>query len=527
MTTSSTGRTGINLYHRAVRKSLSGIQLFKTFIFAWIPAFAGMTLLHAGLFVGEGATSLPSMKIPTSARAVGLGGAFSSIDGDVSALEYNPAGLVNINRTDFLASYASYIEDTSLQSFSVGFPIRFDNLAVADPEDNGNRFIENRMGVGLQYRSFTAKDTERTNTGVKLGDFDIRDQVLNVGAAYPLNARLALGATGKYIGSKIQNETANTFAFDGGLQFKIDEKWSLGGSVLNMGSGKAYVEKKDPLPTTAQVGVNRKAKNLLVSLEASEGRDEIIKEALGVEYGLGTHVKLRGGIYNGTNLEFSGGLGVRFQGPQKAPVLTAPRQQPIARANRSQTGPLLLNGAVADQGFQNLVKKLVGQYTTLENAITDPMVAVLPVRADNPDVGSPFSSLLTRHVIRSNAFNVVEDAAVASALREHREESPVEIGGALNCDLVLVSGVEQVEGAYLLNARLFDVKSGVAQATAYEELSDNVFKESKPSIGNVRASPEENENRPLFSRTEIGLDYAVSTRNEFGVVHTVSLRILY
>jgi hypothetical protein len=62
---------------------------------------------------------------------VGLGGAFSSIDGDVSALEYNPAGLVNINRTDFLASYASYIEDTSLQSFSVGFPIRFDNLNLA------------------------------------------------------------------------------------------------------------------------------------------------------------------------------------------------------------------------------------------------------------------------------------------------------------------------------------------------------------------------------------------------------------
>ncbi len=332
-------------------------------------------------------------------------------------------------RTDFLASYTSYIEETSLQSLSVGFPIRFDNnRATQENQDGANSFLTNRLGVGIQYRAFNANDTERTNTGVKLGDFDIRDQVLAVGVATALGPRLSLGASGKYIGSKIQNESVNMFAFDGGAQLKLNHNWSAGGAIQNMGSSKAYIDQKDPLPSVLRLGVSRQGKNILTLLDVSQGRDEIMKAAAGVEVGVGPYLKVRGGVINDTTLEFSGGIGVRFQGPQKAPVLTAPRKQALFDYENQTPYVPRTDSSIATTGLANLTKKLTGQYKTMEESMENPKLAIFPFKSDIPSTGLIFSDLLIHQFVQTQDFIVTERSSLIQIL----EEQKLQLSGAIN-----------------------------------------------------------------------------------------------
>ncbi len=502
-----------------------------------LAAFVGMTLalspLQAELFVGEGATGLSSLKIPTSARAAAMSGAFSPVSGDASAMEYNPAGLSNLTRTDVLASYISYIEDTSLQSLSIAFPVRLGTHKQEMPDDTGGLFLENRLGIGIQYRVFDAEDTERTNTGVKIGDFDVRDQVLAVGVAYPFGPRLSLGVSGKYIGSKLQNETANTFALDSGAQYKLNERWTLATSLQNIGSGKEYRTEKDPLPSLLRVGVSREVKNLLLSLEVSEGRDEIIKQALGAEFSLGHYVKLRGGLHNDSQIEFSGGLGVRFAGPQKAPVLQAPRKQMnLANADDQQKKPLVVDNAITSPRMKDLYKNLAGQYKTLEEAVDNPKVIVFPMKSNALDAGEIFTDLLSQQFSTDDAFTVtsLEEKNLPSG--DPNTDAAVEIAKRLEAQLILMGSVEKIDDSYLLNARLLDVEEGKILANAYEEVPTAAIRDpnKKNTISDVRPSRANEEGasvRETFSKTDIGLDYSLSTRNELGIIHTVSLRILY
>lgn len=502
-----------------------------------LAAFVGMTLalspLQAELFVGEGATGLASLKIPTSARAAAMSGAFSSVSADVSAMEYNPAGLANFTRTDVLASYISYIEDTSLQSLSIGFPVRFGSQKQAMADNTGEMFLENRLGVGLQYRVFSAEDTERTNTGVKIGDFDVRDQVLAVGVAYPFGPRLSLGLSGKYIGSKIQNESANTFALDTGAQYKLNDRWTLATALQNLGSGKEYRTEKDPLPSLLRVGVSREVKNFLLSLDVSEGRDEILKQALGAEFSLGNYVKLRGGLHNDSQIEFSGGLGVRFAGPQKAPVLQAPRKQAGQdNADSPQKKPLVVDNTITSPRMKDLYKNLAGQYKTLAETVDNPKVIVFPMKSNALDAGEIFTDLLSQQFSADDAFVVtsLEEKNLPSG--NPNTDAAVEIAKRLEAQLILMGSVEKIDDSYLLNARLLDAEEGKILANAYEEVPATAIRDpnKKNTISDVhtnRASDDSAGLRDTFSKTDIGLDYSLSTRNELGIIHTVSLRILY
>jgi hypothetical protein len=58
------------------------------------------------------------MKIGQSARAVGMGEAFTAISDDINAAFFNPAGLVHVERVAYAAHYTRFFHDTNIYSLA-------------------------------------------------------------------------------------------------------------------------------------------------------------------------------------------------------------------------------------------------------------------------------------------------------------------------------------------------------------------------------------------------------------------------
>lgn len=127
------------------------------------PALLAATLLAATLLgpaLVRNAQAAPSDQVPVGPRAIGMGGAFTSIADDASALFWNPAGLARIGHQEISASHAELfgagIQD-NLAAFVL--PLSPDQALAMDWyhsgfDDGSLNFSENRVTLGgaLQAR---------------------------------------------------------------------------------------------------------------------------------------------------------------------------------------------------------------------------------------------------------------------------------------------------------------------------------------------------------------------------------------
>jgi Uncharacterised protein family (UPF0164) len=275
--------------------------LFLLILFA-LPA-------RADFFVGKGGTSSTFLKIPVSGRSLALGNSFTAMNNDVTAIDYNPAGLTGLKRADINLTYINYFEGASLQSAALAYPVALGNTGPS----TASRILD----LGFEYRVFRAKDTARNEIGTEQGEFDVRDQLIQVSLGYALSERMAIGASGKVINSKLDDASSSNYAADVGLLCKVTPLLSLGFSLLNMGPDSTFETVKDPLPTTGRVGAALKLKSLTILADASSGRDKITVPSAGLELNMNPYLAFRGGVVADTHVEVTGGLGVRLSNPAK------------------------------------------------------------------------------------------------------------------------------------------------------------------------------------------------------------------
>ena len=259
----------------------------------------------AGFFVGPGGTSSSFLNIPISARSAGLSHALTAGRGDVSSLDFNPAGLWKMENRQINLSLVDHLEDTSLQAISGGFPF----FPTPDAEDT--------IYLGAHYRSFSADDEARDDLGKKLRTFEIKDQLLQLAVAYAPFSKLALGLSGKIINHEIQDTSNTNYAFDTGLLLNMGERLSVGASFLNIGPSNKFNAEKGPLPFKARLGAEVPFKPFLFLTDVSIGRDKIAQPAGGVEWSPVRFLHIRSGLLFHKTLEFSAGLGFQFS-PQSA-----------------------------------------------------------------------------------------------------------------------------------------------------------------------------------------------------------------
>lgn len=282
-----------------------------------------------------------------------MAGAFSAMSGDVTGLEYNPAALQGIERADINLNYVKYFEDISLQSASIAYPFQLNDRSLSGefvPLSQRRSII-----VGVHYRQLQADDYARSDLGAKLDKISLKDQLIQGVISYDFSKQLSAGIAGKIINRKIYTKSISQFATDLGVLYKLNPTLDIAAAILNYGSDKAFISDPDPLPTLARVGAAFKYSKINLSADVSTGKDKITQPALGAEYNLNPYVAFRAGVKHHTDVEFSGGLGLRFSNPIQQlsePVrerksnrkildeLDVPQQNQLYQKNSEQQKPL-------------------------------------------------------------------------------------------------------------------------------------------------------------------------------------------
>jgi len=151
-----------------------------------------------------GTTAAQFLGIAVGPRAISMGSAYVAEARDVSSLYWNPGAFQQAGRSELMFSQTNWLVGSKFQWF--GFMYNFGD--------------ENALGLSLTQLDYGEDDvttvTQPTGTGER---WSARD--LSVGLSYcrRLTDQFSMGATVKYIGQRIWNESASSFAFDLGLLY--------------------------------------------------------------------------------------------------------------------------------------------------------------------------------------------------------------------------------------------------------------------------------------------------------------------
>lgn len=217
-------------------------------------------------FAAAGTSALQSLKSDAGARAAGMGGAFTAIADNPSALFWNPAGIDNIDQHT-----ASFMHTSGLEG------ITYDGAAYVAPLANMH------VGAAIQHVSYGSMD-ELDSVGVRTGSFSPVDDVVMISAARTFGMFQA-GAAVKYISSKI-TATATAYAADAGVLMPLlNRRVHLGLSIQNVGTQVTYIQESASLPMIVRGGVSaRVLPSLLLALDGAKANDSDLRLSAGVEY---------------------------------------------------------------------------------------------------------------------------------------------------------------------------------------------------------------------------------------------------
>jgi opacity protein-like surface antigen len=202
--------------------------------------------LYSQNLVKTGTTAAPFLKIGSGARAISMGGAFTATADDISAMYWNPAGLTNIKYNEAMFNHVDYIIDvnydyaaaaTNLSGLgSIGAfvtVLSMDEMAVRtveQPEGTGEKFQAGALAAGISF-------------------------------ARSLTDKFSIGFNAKYVREYIWHESAQAFAVDVGVLYKISifNEFRLAASISNFGT-KMQMEGRD---ITSLHGVGPGDENLI------------------------------------------------------------------------------------------------------------------------------------------------------------------------------------------------------------------------------------------------------------------------
>lgn len=265
-----------------------------------------------------GTSSLQFLKIGIGGRATGMGETFVAVANDISALYWNPAGLMQFEGNGIHFTHAEWLVDLNHEFFggvyrlgsnnAIGLSIISLNTPAMEkttefqPGGTGEYFKYGDLGIGL---TFARKLTDQFSFGLTfryveetLADLKMRGFVFDLGTYYWTglsNTRFAV--------------TISNF----GPQVKAT------GSVTNSTGGTVSEFQQFPPPTLFRIGfaydpIDNKTNKLTTSIQLNHPNDNAENLNLGAEYSYRNFLFLRGGYkFNVESEDFSAGIG--FQMP--------------------------------------------------------------------------------------------------------------------------------------------------------------------------------------------------------------------
>jgi hypothetical protein len=254
----------------------------------------------------SGTVSGQFLKIPLSARAIGMGGAQVATAEGVSSVAYNPAGMLSVQGAAFGATYTQWFAGIQHSYFGIV------------------KNIEGIGAVGASVILLTTDDMEVTTPSRPewTGEyFRASDVAVSLAYARQVSDKFMVGINGKVIQSYLYNTDigAASFAFDVGTLYDIPILRSrLGVSLTNIGKDLQYINEPYSLPTSLRFGIlvdvmSDDMNQLKTTFQISRNNDAEEQYNVGGEYVFLDMFTVRGGwkfAYDAEDVTF--GFGAKF-----------------------------------------------------------------------------------------------------------------------------------------------------------------------------------------------------------------------
>lgn len=192
-------------------------------------------------------TGADFLKFIVGARLTGIGGAFVGLADDASSLHYNPSGLCDIEKNEFLLMKSEAIQECGYEYLGL------------------TRRIDENKGMGFSILYFHAPTIERRDYAANLiGSVEYYDLMAGISYGKRINDRFSIGGTIKGIHRKISPTNGYTGAFDLGALYKF-KNFKVGMAFQNIGPDIWG----DKLPRLVQIGASWKIETLITSFAIS------------------------------------------------------------------------------------------------------------------------------------------------------------------------------------------------------------------------------------------------------------------
>lgn len=170
----------------------------------------------------RGTTAASFLEIGVGARPLAMGGAFTALANDPSAMYWNVAGIAKLNRMGIFFNHTEWIADINFDYISGVIPVgQFGTVGISI-----TALTMNEMNVT------TVDAPEGTGQTFKAGDFAV-----SIGYALRLTDRFAIGFNPKFIYQSIWQMSATGFAIDVGVHYDTPFKnVALGFAMTNFGT---------------------------------------------------------------------------------------------------------------------------------------------------------------------------------------------------------------------------------------------------------------------------------------------------
>lgn len=262
--------------------------------------------LAAG-FAKVGTFGGQELKIGVSARATGMGSAFTGVSDDATAVFYNPGGLVNVLGNEVSMNHTVWAADTKLSTAILAFNPR------SIPGTFAFSVRSFWMDPQLERTAYNPEGTGRT--------FDSGTTTFGLSYARFFTDKFSAGLTVNYLHMGLAESAVNTGALDFGIMYRIGlgKDVKLGMAIQNLGGKFTFDERESKLPVLFKVGLSFNAfenerQRLTIAAEFQHPADNVERANAGLEYGLNELFFARAGYhinYDTDGLAFGFGAAIR------------------------------------------------------------------------------------------------------------------------------------------------------------------------------------------------------------------------
>ncbi|MFC2061663.1 PorV/PorQ family protein [Elusimicrobiota bacterium] len=239
-----------------------------------------IVLMFYPVWVNADTTGATFLKISPGAKPVGMGGAYTSVSGDINCLYYNPAGIASIDRPQLGAMHTQWISD-----------IKYNYAAGAF------KFKKGVMGVSatlLTMGELEGRGADREETGT----FRAYDAAVQFSYAKRISKSKLIGSSIKIIREQIEEESASSVGIDIGIQSEIAGNIDIGIALRNMGPKIKFINEGYNLPVSIGAGCGLRIGGVRLGIDTNyEIIEENIRLSFGTEYVPVRFISLRGGYF--------------------------------------------------------------------------------------------------------------------------------------------------------------------------------------------------------------------------------------